>query len=105
MPLGSDQNGVMARFDEIRAKKLLDCLTVDLLRPGPVEVDHGFCSADVRVAHAPLEPAFLALALLDGEYFVKPGLVDDLVAAGDQPEQSQSFEARLQFGRRKFSGH
>lgn len=95
----------MAALDEIEAEKLLDRGTVDLLGPTPIEVDHGFGGADVRVACAPLEAAFLSLALFDGEHFSEPGLVDDLVAAADQPKQAKGFEAGFQLGRGQISGH
>jgi hypothetical protein len=45
----------------------------------------------VSVACAPLEAAFLALPLFDGEDFAQPRLVDDFVAAGDKSEQAESL--------------
>jgi hypothetical protein len=78
IPLGSDQDCVVPGFDETQAEKLLDRLAVDLLWPGPIEVDHRLSGADVGVAHASLEAAFMALALIDGEHLVYPRLADAL---------------------------
>jgi len=103
--VGSDQHSVVAAFDEIEAKNLLDCLAIDVLGPSPVEVDHGFGGADVGVAGSALEAALLPLALLDGEHFSELGLVDDLIAAADQAEQSEGFEASSQFCGGQVSGH
>ena len=50
------------------------------------------------VTGAALEAPFLPLALLDGEDVAEPGLVDDLVAAGDQSEQAEGFESWFDIG-------
>jgi hypothetical protein len=99
------KDGILAAFDERQAEQLLDRLAVDLLGPGPIEVDHGFCGADVGVTRASLESTFLTLALFDVEDFTEPRLVDDLVAAGDEAEQAERFEARPQLHRCQFNGH
>ena len=52
--VGSDEHGVVAAFDEVEAEKLLDRSSIDLLWPRPIEVDHGFGGADMRVARASL---------------------------------------------------
>jgi hypothetical protein len=103
--VGTDKDGVVAGLDETEAEKLFDCLSIDLLWPGPIEVDHWLCGSDVRVAHAPLQAALLALTLFNGEDLVKPGLVDDLISAGDQPEQAECLQAYFQFDRGQLSGH
>jgi hypothetical protein len=80
---------------EVTHPELLDRGAIDLLRPAPIKIDPGFGRADMPVSRAPLEAALLPLALLDGEYFSEPGLVDDLVAAADQPEQVERSGLQL----------
>ncbi len=81
--VGADKDGVVAAFHEIEAKEVFNSFAVDLLWPGPIEVDHGLGGPHVCVARSSLEAAFLSLALFDGEHLSEPRLVDDLVAAGD----------------------
>jgi hypothetical protein len=103
--VGSDDHGVVSGLDAREGEQLFDRQAVDLPRPGPVKVGHGFRGADVGVASAPLESALLTLALFDGEDIAQPGFVDDLVAACDEAEQAESLEACLQLGGRQLSGH
>ena len=62
-----DEHAVMAGLQKSEAEELVDRLSVDLLWPRPIEVDHGLDGADAGVPQTPLEPALLPLALLDGE--------------------------------------
>jgi hypothetical protein len=103
--IGPDDHGVVSRLDARKCEQLFDRLTVDLPRPSPVEVGHGFRGADVGIASAPLEAAFLALALFDGEDIAQPGLVDDFFATGDEAKQAERLEAGLQLGWGQLSGH
>src|SRR6185437_1479560 len=96
--IGADEYGIVTGLDEGEREELVDGLAIDLLGPRPVEVGHRLERGDTGVSYAAFQAPLLALALLDGEYLRQPGLVGDLVAAGEQAEESERFEAILDLG-------
>ncbi len=61
--VGADEDDVGGLGEEVEGEEFLDGAAVDLLRPLPVEVGHGFEGAEAGVLEAPLEAAPLAFAL------------------------------------------
>jgi hypothetical protein len=61
------------------------------------EVGHGLERGDAGISETAFQAALLALALLDGEDLGQPGFVGDLIAAGEQAEEAEGFEASLDF--------
>jgi hypothetical protein len=93
--VGADEDRVVAGLDEAEGEDLVERLAVDPLGPRPIEVCHRLERGDARVSQPAFETALLALALLDGEDLTQPRLVGNLVPAGEQAEQSEGLEARL----------
>jgi hypothetical protein len=94
--VGADENGIVSGLEEAEGEELVDGLAVDLLGPGPVEVGHGLEGGDACASKAPLEAAFFALALLDGEDLMEPRLVGDLLPTTDETKEAEGFETSLE---------
>lgn len=62
-PVGTDEHGVGALFDEAEGEEILDGVAVDFGGPGPVEIGDGFEGSDARFDESSLEAASFALVL------------------------------------------
>ena len=82
-----DQDDVGGVVDEGEREQLLDEGAVDALGPGPVEVGDGLEGADTGVGQTAFEGAALALAVLDVDDALDPGLGEDgVVLHGESVE-------------------
>ena len=66
-PCGPDEDDVVAVLHEVEVEGGMDGVGGDARRPIPVEVGHGLEAAELAAAHAALDAAPRALALLEGD--------------------------------------